>query len=117
MTFSLRSLSLAALVSLTFAAAPAVFAQDAMTPAAGAMAPAADAMAPAAGAMAPAADAMAPAAGAMAPMMSDAELKLCLEQSAAITFPAAMQAATDACHGVHNGAMGAMGGDAMAPKQ
>ncbi|KKB85343.1 hypothetical protein VW29_06630 [Devosia limi DSM 17137] len=103
MTLSLRCLSLAALVSLSFAAAPAAFAQDAMSPA---------------GAMAPAADAM-------APMMSDAELKLCLEQSAAITFPAAMQAATDACHGVHNGAMGAMGGDAMgamggdamAPKQ
>lgn len=101
MTLSLRRLSLAALVGLSFAAAPAAFAQDAMSPA---------------GAMAPA-DAMAPAADAMAPMMSDAELKLCLEQAAAITFPAAMQAATDACHGVHNGAMGAMGGDAMAPKQ
>lgn len=58
-------------------------------------------------------DAMAPAA--MAPMMSEDDLKLCLEQAAAITFPEVAQVAADACHGVHNGAVGAdaMGGDAM----
>ncbi len=63
---------------------------------------------------------------AMAPMMSDGELALCLEQAAAITFPAVAESAAQACHDMHNGhgamggdAMGgdAMGGDAMAPKQ
>lgn len=93
MTLSLRtlSLSLAAVAALSFAAPG--FAQDAM---------ATDAMAPAAGAMM-ADDAMAP--------MSDDDLTLCLEQAAAITFPHVMEAATAACHGMHNG----MAPDAMAP--
>ena len=68
-----------------------------MAPAAGAMAN--DAMAPA-GAM----DAMAPA-DAMGPMtpISDADYKSCNEQAATMTFPAAMQAAMAACHGLHQG--------------
>lgn len=105
MILSLPKFALAACVVFALGAAPAVFAEDAMAPAAGAMAPATDAMAPATDAMAP--------AGAMAPMMSNADLKKCLEQSAMITFPDVMKAASDACHGMHNGAIG---GDAMTPK-
>ena len=86
---NLRILSAAAAV-LVFAAVPS-FAQDAMAPAP------------------MASDAMAPAA--MAPM-SDADLKTCMEQAGMITFPQVMKAASDACHDMHNGAMG---GDAMAP--
>ena len=93
MTFALRALSLAALAVIGISFAPA-FAEDAMAPAADAMAT----------------DAM--ATDAMAPMMGDDDLKLCLEQAAMITFPAVMQVAADACHGMHNGMMG----DAMAPK-
>lgn len=62
-------------------------------------------------------DAMAP--DAMAPMTDDADLKLCLDQAAAITFPEVAKVAADACHAVRNAAMGgdAMGTtDAMAPK-
>lgn len=98
MTLSLRMLSFAAIAAMAFATPG--FAQDAM-------APAADAMAPAAGAMM-AGDAMAP--------MSDDDLKLCLDQAATITFPHVMEAATAACHDMHNGMMpGAMAPDAMAP--
>lgn len=94
MMFALRTFSLAALATVALTAAPS-FAQDAM---------ATDAMAT---------DAM--ATDAMAPMMSDDDLKLCLEQAGMITFPTVMQAAADACHGMHNGMMGdAMGTDAMA---
>ncbi len=48
-------------------------------------------------------------------MMSEGELAQCLEQAAAITFPQVAAAAEQACHDVHNTAMGgdAMGGDAM----
>lgn len=106
MTFTLRTLSLAAIAAFTFAAAPS-FAEDAMAPAAGAMAN--DAMAPA--------DAMGP----MTPI-SDADFKLCTEQAATMTFPEAMQAAMTACHGLHRGmdVMGAIKSlgietDAMAP--
>jgi hypothetical protein len=88
-----RGLALAATLSLAFATA--TYAQDAM---------ATDAMAPEGGAMM-AGDAM----------MSDDDLKLCLEQAAMITFPHVMEVATAACHDAHNGMMGdAMGGDAMA---
>ena len=81
-----------------------VSAQDAMAP---------DAMAPMAG------DAMAPMAGdAMAPMMSDEDLKTCVSQAMAITFPDVAKVAEAACHDLHNGHMpmagDAMGGDAMA---
>ena len=97
MTFALRTLSFAALVAVGFSFASA-FAEEAMAPAADAMAT----------------DAM--AVDAMAPMMSDDDLKLCLDQAATITFPAVMQAAADACHGMHNGMMDdAMAPDAMAP--
>lgn len=94
MTFTLRALSFTTVAAIAFAAAPA-FAEDAM---------ATDAMAPEGGAMM-AGDAM----------MSDDDLKLCLEQAAMITFPHVMEVATAACHDMHNGMMGdAMGGDAMA---
>ena len=59
---------------------------------------------------------------AMAPMMSDDDLKTCLDQAMAITFPDVAMVAEEACHNLHNG-QGAMGGDAMmagdamAPKQ
>jgi hypothetical protein len=48
-------------------------------------------------------------------MMSEDELTQCLEQAAAITFPQVAAVAEQACHDVHNAAMGgdAMGGDAM----
>lgn len=89
---TLRHLSLAA-AAIVFATIPTAFAQDAMAPAGGAMM---------------SGDAMAP--------MSDDDLKLCLEQAAGITFAQAMEAATAACHGMHNGMMGdAMAPDAMAP--
>ena len=94
MTFTLRTLSLAVVAATAFATVPA-FAQDAM---------ATDAMAPEGGAMM-AGDAM----------MSDDDLKLCLEQAAMITFPHVMEVAAAACHDVHNGMKGdVMGGDAMA---
>ena len=94
MTLTLRTLSLAAAAAIVFGTVPA-FAQVAM---------ATDAMAPEGGAM------MADDA-----MMSDDDLKLCLEQAAMITFPHVMEVATAACHEAHNGMMGdAMGGDAMA---
>ena len=122
MTMTSRGIALAA--ALTLALIPAGFAQDAMAPAIDAMAPAADAMAPAGGAMM-AGDAMSPT---MTPITDD-EYKLCVEQAGGITFPAAMQAAAAACHGLHMGmdvmgtleAMGmgptgdAMATDAMAP--
>jgi hypothetical protein len=59
---------------------------------------------------------------AMAPMMSDEDLKVCIDQAKAITFAEVAMAAEAACHDVHNGhdAMGGdamMGGEAMAPKQ
>lgn len=113
MVLSLSKTALAAAILLSFAAAPAAFAQNAMAPATGAMAPATDAMAPAAGAMAPATGAMAPATGAMAPM-SEADLKKCLEHAGTVTPADAMKAATEACH---TPPTGAMGGNAMAPKQ
>jgi pentapeptide MXKDX repeat protein len=95
MSFALRTVSFAAITALSFALAPVAFAQDAMK---------ADAMAPAAMAT----DAMAP--------MSDDDLKMCLEQAGMITFPHVMDAATAACHDMHNGMMGdAMKTDAMAP--
>lgn len=105
MTVTFRGIALAATLSL--ALIPAGFAQDAM---------ATDAMAPAGGAMM-AGDAMAPA---MTPITDD-EYKLCMEQAAGITFPAVMQAAAAACHGLNMGmdvmarleSMG-MSGDAMA---
>ena len=101
MTFALRSLSLVAIAAIAFTVAPAAFAQDAMST---------DAMAT---------DAMAPAGGAMMAgdaMMSDDELTLCLEQAGAISFPQVMEAASAACHDLHNGMMGdAMASDAMAP--
>jgi pentapeptide MXKDX repeat protein len=115
MTLSLRAISVAALL-LAVAATPG-FAQDAMaTDAMATDAMATDAMA---------GDAMATDAMAGDMMaMSDDELALCLEQAGAITFPAVMEAATAACHGVHNGmdvmgaieqlGMDAMSGDAMA---
>lgn len=99
----LRGIALAATISL--ALVPAALAQDAM---------------------APASDAMAPASAMMAgeptmPPISDEDYALCMEQAGAITFPAAMQAAAAACHGLHEGmdVMGAMeamgvGTDAMA---
>lgn len=96
MTILLRSLSLAALASMSFIAPG--FAQDAMST---------DAMAPAGGAMM-AGDAMAP--------MSEDDLALCLEQAATISFAQVMEAAVAACHDMHNGMMpGAMAPDAMAP--
>jgi hypothetical protein len=87
MIISLRDMALAATISL--ALVPAAFAQDAM-----------------------ATDAMATDDA----MMSDDDLKLCLEQAAMITFPHVMETAAAACHDMHNG-MGedTMGGDAMAP--
>lgn len=95
MTNILRGLALAATLSL--ALVPAGFAQDAM-----------------------ATDAMAPT---ITPI-SDDEYKLCMDQAGAITFPAVMQAAAAACHGLHMGmdvmatlesmGMGPMGDDAMA---
>lgn len=87
MIISLRDMALAATISL--ALVPAAFAQDAM-----------------------ATDAMATDDA----MMSDDDLKLCLEQAAMITFPHVMETAAAACHDTHNG-MGedTMGGDAMAP--
>ncbi|UYO01098.1 MAG: pentapeptide MXKDX repeat protein [Devosia sp.] len=117
---------LSAATALALAFATGVQAQDAMaTDAMGGDAMETDSMAT---------DSM--AMDAMAPMMSDDELTLCLEQAAAITFPAVAEVAAQACHDVHNGhdamggdamggdamggdAMGgdAMGGDAMAPKQ
>lgn len=54
---------------------------------------------------------------AMAPMMSEEDMKLCLDQAMAITFPSVAMAAEAACkalkdgHGAMGGAM--MGGDAM----
>lgn len=112
MTNMLRGIALAATISL--ALVPAAFAQDAM-------APATDAMAPAAGAMMAGEPTM--------PPISDEDFALCMEQAGAITFPAAMQAAAAACHGLHMGmdvmgameamgvddamGAGAMGGDAM----
>lgn len=84
MTHSLRGLSLPIIaLLLAVSAAPNAFAADAM-----------------------AANAM---AGDAIGMMSDADLALCLEQAAAITFPDVMHAA--------NGMMGgdAMATDAMAP--
>ena len=106
MTFALRSLSLAAIAAIAFTLAPAAFAQDAMsTDAMSTDAMATDAMAPAGGAMM-AGDAM----------MSDDELTLCLEQAGAISFPQVMEAASAACHDLHNGMTGdAMAADAMAP--
>ena len=109
MTNRMRGIALAATISL--ALVPAAFAQDAM---------------------APAPDAMAPASAMMAgeptmPPISDEDFELCMKQAAGITFPAAMQAAAAACHGLHQGmdvmgaidAMGvgtdAMATDAMAP--
>ena len=95
MTFTHRTLSLAALTgaALTLALASTSFAQDAM---------ATDAMAP---------DAM--ATDAMAPM-SDDDLKTCLEQAGMISFAHVMEVAVAACHDMHNGMMGdAMGSDAM----
>lgn len=87
MIISLRDIALAATISLSLV--PAAFAQDAM-----------------------ATDAMATDDA----MMSDDDLKLCLEQAAMITFPHVMETAAAACHDTHNG-MGedTMGGDAMAP--
>ena len=87
MIISLRDIALAATISLSLV--PAAFAQDAM-----------------------ATDAMATDDA----MMSDDDLKLCLEQAAMITFPHVMETAAAACHDMHNG-MGedTMGGDAMAP--
>jgi len=109
MTIIIRGIALAATLSL--ALAPAAFAQDGI---------ATDAMAPASGAMM-AGDAMTPT---MTPITDD-EYKLCIEQAGGITFPAAMQAAAAACHGLHQGmdvmgameamGMGPMGGDAMTP--
>ena len=101
MTNILRGLALAATLSL--ALVPAGFAQDAM---------ATDAMAT----DALAADAMAPT---ITPITDD-EYELCMEQAGGISFPAVMQAAAAACHGLHMGmdvmatleSMG-MGGDAM----
>lgn len=68
-------------------------------------------------------DAMSPAAmnapamggDAMAAPMTDDQLNQCLDQAGSVTFQPAMQAASDACHAMHNGAMGGspMGGDAM----
>ncbi|MCR6672345.1 hypothetical protein [Devosia ginsengisoli] len=109
MTNRLRGIALAATISL--ALVPAALAQDAMTPAP-------DAMAPAAGAMM--------AGEPTLPPISDEDYTLCMKQAGGITFPAAMQAAAAACHGLHMGmdvmgamqAMGvgtnAMGSDAMA---
>jgi pentapeptide MXKDX repeat protein len=91
MIISLRDIALAATISLSLV--PAAFAQDAM-----------------------ATDAMATDATTVDAMMSDDDLKLCLEQAAMITFPHVMETAAAACHDTHNG-MGedTMGGDAMAP--
>ncbi|WP_156460341.1 hypothetical protein [Devosia sp. Root635] len=101
MTNRMRGIALAATLSL--ALIPAAFAQDAITPAP---------------------DAMAPASAMMAgeptmPPISDEDFALCMQQAGGITFPAAMQAAAAACHGLHMGmdvlgAMEAMGADAMA---
>lgn len=103
MTLSLRGLTIAAMVTAALVGAPAAFAQDAAKPAP----VASDAMA---------ADPMAPDAMAAGAMMSDDDLKLCLEQAAMITFPQVMDAATAACHGMHNGMMAdPMAPDAMAP--
>ena len=97
-----KTFATACLLATLFATASAS-AQDAMAP----MAP--DAMAPMAG------DAMAPM------MMSDDDLKMCVEQSMAITFPEVAKVAEAACHGLHNGhapmAGDAMAGDAMAPQK
>ncbi len=103
MTINLRGIALAA--TLSFALIPAGFAQDAMAPAANAMM---------------AGDAMTPT---MTPITDD-EYKLCMEQAGSITFPAVMQAAAAACHGLHMGmdvmatlesmGMGPMATDAMA---
>ena len=102
MTNRMRGIALAATISL--ALVPAAFAQDAM---------------------APTPDAMAPASAMMAgeptmPPISDEDFELCMKQAGGITFPAAMQAAAAACHGLHRGmdVMGAMeamgvGTDAM----
>lgn len=101
MTFALRTTLLAGLATVSFALAPA-FADDAMTP----KAMATDAMAT---------DAM--HTDAMAPMMSDDDLKLCLEQAGMISFETVMKTAVMACQSLHDGeaAGGAMmGGDAMA---
>lgn len=94
----------AAILALMLCATPgAAFAQDAMAPAP----MAGDAMAPAP----MAGDAM------MAAPMSDADLQTCLDQSAMVTFAPAMQAASDACHAMHNDAMGGDAMGAMAPAQ
>lgn len=114
MTTRMRGIALAATISL--ALVPAAFAQDAMAPAPDAMAPAADAMM---------------AGEPTMPPISDEDFELCMKQAGGITFPAAMQAAAAACHGLHEGmdvlgamesmgvgtdAMsGAMSTDAMAP--
>ena len=93
---TLRTLSVVALSTFVFTAAPA-FAQDAMAPAP----MASDTMAPAP---------MVP--DAMAPMMSDADLTACLEKASSLADAAAQTTATEECHTAHN----AMAPDAMAPE-